>query len=140
MHAQPKMCGYLKLTAGANLTASADLNGINDVLVMVEAVATAAAQTATLYVYQMDTNTSGTNSTYLTTVWGTSQMAAQSDLGTTPLHYWASINTAGKGRYLLAHVVNGSAGSSATIHILGFRRDNGAEDVTTLNVTKFARA
>jgi hypothetical protein len=140
MHVTPKNLGFIKLTAGANITASADLSGVNDVLVMAECVATAASQTSTLYLYCMDTNTNGTASTYLTTVWGTTQMAAQGDVGTTALHYWASVNVAGKGRYLLAHVVNGSAGSSASLHVLGFRREDGAEDVTTLNVTKYARA
>ena len=140
MHAQPKLLGKITLTAGANITASADLAGVNDVLVMVEAVATAAAQSCTVLISCMDTNTTATNSTYLTTVWGTSQMAAQADVGTTPLHYWASINTAAKGRYLLVNVVNSSSGGSARIDILGFRRENGAEDVTTLGVTKFARS
>ena len=140
MHAAPKYLGGITLTAGANITASADLNGVNDVLVMVEAVATAASQSCTVLISQMDTNTTATNSTYLTTVWGTSQMAAQADVGTTPLHYWASINTAAKGRYLLVNVVNAATGGSASINILGFRRENGAQDVTTMNVTKFARS
>lgn len=136
----PKLAGYIKLTAGSEITASADLAGINHVIVLARCLATAAAQTCTLYVYGMDTNTSGTASTYLTTLWGTSQMVAQGDVGTTVLNYMASVNVASKGRYLLAHVKNGAVGTFAQLDILGFRRENMAQDVTTLGVTKFAQS
>jgi hypothetical protein len=136
----PRRLGFIKSTAGANITASAELLGCDHVIVDFEVVATAAAQTCTVFVYQMDTNTSGTNSTYLTTISGTSQIAAQSDVGTTPLHYRVSISQAQiRGRYMLAHVVHGAAGSSARIAIEGYRSGDGATDVTTLGVTKFAQ-
>ena len=140
MHNVPKRLGGITLTAGAEITASADLSGVNEVLVTWECKATAAAQTVTLYVYACDTNTSGTNSTYLTTLMGTSTIAAQSDLGTTNLYYRAMVNVAGKGRYLLAHAKNGAAGSFAGITIDGQRLNSGAVDATSAGVTKFGVA
>ena len=140
MHYIPKKIGGITLTAGSEITASADLAGVNEVLVTWEAKATVAAQTVTLYDYAMDTNASATNSTYLTTLMGTATIAAQSDVGTTNLWYRAQINVAGKGRYLLAHAKNGASGTFAGIIIDGTRLNSGAVDATSAGVTKFGVA
>jgi hypothetical protein len=134
-----KVLKAIQLTTAATASASCDTVGADQIAILATlGVSTTTTLTATLEISSYD-STAASTGTSLTTLMGTSQVAAFT-LNGAPTTILANYNSQKHGRYLYAVLTNNGKAESA-LHVLGFKlSDAPANSATGVGVTTLVNA